>query len=156
MNVEFAALVESLQPKLDLLLLMSPLQYGSIPRDIPKSGIYLFSEAGRHLYIGRSNKLRSRYADHCGPGATHNTAAFAFLLARQATGFTKATYKRGDGSRAGLMLNPAFVNAFTAAKKRIRDMDYRYVEEPDQTRQAVLEIYCAIALATPFNDFGTY
>jgi hypothetical protein len=35
-------------------------------------------------------------------------------------------------------------------------MDYRYVAEHDQTCQALLEIYCSVALATPFNDFGTH
>jgi hypothetical protein len=54
------------------------------------------------------------------------------------------------------MLDPAFAAAFIAAKKRIRAMEYRYVEEKDQNRQALLEIYCAVALSTPYNDFGTH
>jgi hypothetical protein len=29
-------------------------------------------------------------------------------------------------------------------------------EEVDQTRQALLEIYCAVVLATPYNDFATH
>jgi hypothetical protein len=37
----------------------------------------------------------------------------------------------------------------TAAKERIRAMEYRYIEEADQNRQALLEIYCAVVLATP-------
>jgi len=51
---------------------------------------------------------------------------------------------------------PAFRGAFHAAKARIRAMDYRFVGESDQTCQALLEIYCAVALATPYNDFGTH
>jgi hypothetical protein len=36
-------------------------------------------------------------------------------------------------------------------------MECRYVEETDQNRQALLlEISCAIVLATPYNDFGTH
>ena len=35
-------------------------------------------------------------------------------------------------------------------------MEYRYVEETDQIRQALLEIYCSVALDTPYNDFGTH
>ncbi len=35
-------------------------------------------------------------------------------------------------------------------------MDYRCVEETDQTRQALLEAYCAIALSTPYDDFDTH
>lgn len=54
------------------------------------------------------------------------------------------------------MLDPVFAAAFSAAKERIRQMEYRYVEEVDQNRQALLEIYCAVVLATPYNDFGTH
>ena len=32
-------------------------------------------------------------------------------------------------------------------------MEFRYVEETDPTRQALLEIYCAFALGTRYNDF---
>jgi len=123
---------------------------------MPASGVYLFTENGRHLYVGRSNMLRKRHARHCLPGATHRQAAFAFQLAREATGRTKASYKVGDDSRVGLMLDATFSAAFTAAKERIRAMDYRYVEETDQNRQALLEIYCAVVLSTPYNDFGTH
>jgi hypothetical protein len=50
MNPKFAALVETLAPpKLEQLLAMPPLAYGTLPRDMPKSDVYLFTEAGRHL-----------------------------------------------------------------------------------------------------------
>src|SRR5664280_2380697 len=101
------------------------------------------------LYVGRSNALRARYGRHCLAGATHRQAAFAFLLARETTGRTVAAYRTGEDSRAGLMLDPQFAAAFSAAKQRIREMEYRYVEEADQNRQALPEIYCAVALATP-------
>jgi hypothetical protein len=156
MDPKFAVLVETLAPKLELLLGMPALAYGGLPRDMPKSGVYLFTEARRHLYVGRSNVLRGRHGRHCRPGATHRQAAFAFQLAREATGRTIATYRAGEGSRDGLMLDPSFAAAFTAAKERIRKMEYRYVEETDQNRQALLELYCAVVLNTPYNDFGTH
>ncbi|MBB6144383.1 hypothetical protein HNQ77_002335 [Silvibacterium bohemicum] len=156
MDVRFGALVDTLAPKLEQLIQCPPVGYGELARSMPLSGIYLFSETGRHLYVGRSNSLRSRYGRHCRPGATHRQAAFAFQLAREATGRTKASYKAGNDSRDGLMLDPAFEQAFRDAKGRIRAMEYRFVEEPDQNRQALLEIYCAIVLGTPYNDFGTH
>jgi hypothetical protein len=156
MNPKFAVLVETLAPKLERLVTMQPLAYGALPPDMPQSGIYLFTEADRHLYVGRSNGLRGRYGRHCRPGATYRQAAFAFQLAREATGRTHAAYRAGEGSRAGLMLDPIFAAAFTAAKERIRKMEYRYVEETNQNRQALLEIYCAVVLETPHNDFGTH
>jgi hypothetical protein len=108
------------------------------------------------MYVGRSNVLRKRYGRHCLPGATHKQAAFAFQLAREQTGKRKPAYKAGKDSRKGLMEDSDFKAAFKAAKERIRKMEYRYVEEPDQNRQALLEIYCAIVLSTPYNDFKTH
>lgn len=35
-------------------------------------------------------------------------------------------------------------------------MDLRFVEETDPLRQAFLEIYVAVALNTPHNDFETH
>jgi hypothetical protein len=73
MDTRFAALVEDLAPKLEILRSMKPLRYGGLPPDMPTSGVYLFSERGVHLYVGRSNSLRARYGRHCRPGATHRT-----------------------------------------------------------------------------------
>ena len=35
-------------------------------------------------------------------------------------------------------------------------MDIRFVEETDAVRQALLEIYVALALGTTFNDFDNH
>jgi hypothetical protein len=123
---------------------------------MPKQGAYLFTENGNHLYIGRSNTIRARYGRDCNPGATHRIAAFAFKLAREATGKMTASYKSGEDSRKGLMLNPEFRAAFEAAKTRIRQMDFRFVEETDQNAPALLEIYCTLALNARYNDFNTH
>jgi hypothetical protein len=156
MHPTFAKLLEGLHPKCEQLVAMPPCRDGGLPKVMPKQGVYLFSEGGFHMYVGRSNKIRSRYGRHCNPGATHRMAAFAFKLAREATGKTTASYKAGEDSRKGLMLNPEFSAAFTAAKARIREMDFRFVEETDQNTQALLEIYCTIALKARFNDFNTH
>jgi hypothetical protein len=155
MDPKFAALVEHLAPKLKALLGMPPYSNGGLPIDMPKSGVYLFSEGDSHLYVGRSNTLRGRYGRHSLPGATYKQAAFAFLLAREKTQSLQATY-RTEGSRAWLMQQPHFIAAFIAAKARIRAMQYRYVEETDQNRQALLEMYAAVVLETKYNDFGTH
>ncbi len=67
----------------------------------------------------------------------------------------KATYRKGEG-RADLILRQDYADAFSEAKARIRKMDYRFVEESDQMRQALLESYVCIVLDTPYNDFNTY
>jgi hypothetical protein len=155
MDPRFASVVESLDPSFRRLLSMSPVTYATLPRQMPTSGIYLFSEGERHLYVGRSRTIRKRLGRHCRPGATHRMAAFAFRLAREATGRLKATYKT-EGSRASLIEEPVFLEAFDTAKARIRRMDVRFVAEEDPLRQTILEVYVAVALGTPYNDFDTH
>jgi len=151
----FAALVEHLAPKLDALLKMPPIRDGRLPRGMPMSGVYLFSDGEKHLYVGRSNYLKRRYGRHTLPSAQQHQAAFAFKWTRERTGHTEAAYAQ-EGGRKWLIAQPAFLEEFTAAKIRIRALDYRYVEETDQNRQALLEIYAAVVLNTPYNDFGTH
>ncbi len=157
MDPKFAVFVEGLHPAFVTLTERAPVTGGATPGyGEAVRGVYLFTEAGVHLYVGRSNRLLARYKNHWMPKKTEREAAFAFKLAREATGFKKATYKKGPGSRKHLALDPGFITAFTAAKERIRNMDYRWVEETDPTCQCLLEIYAAVTLETPYNDFDTH
>ena len=155
MNEHFREIIESLEPKFQELINMEPVKYGALSRDMPKRGIYLFSENNKHLYVGRTNKLRQRLQNHCTPSGDHFTATFAFRIARHQTGRVKATYTKA-GSRDDLTNDPIFREAFEAAKKRVTSMDIRYVEETNPTHQALLEIYAATVLGTPYNDFDTH
>lgn len=60
-------------------------------------GVYLFTEAGRHLYVGRCglteraakrgrghSNFRTRLAGHARPSSAHNQATFAWRLAVEA------------------------------------------------------------------------
>jgi hypothetical protein len=116
MHPTFLKLLNGLHPKFEVLMRMSPCRCANLPKAMPKQGAYLFTENGNHLYIGRSNTIRARYGRDCNPGATHRIAAFAFKLAREATGKMTASYKSGEDSCKGLMLNPEFGAAFEAAK----------------------------------------
>jgi hypothetical protein len=60
------------------------------------------------------------------------------------------------GSRAELVKDVLFASAFEKARQRVALMDLRFVEETDPTRQALLEIYTATVLKTPYNDFDTH
>jgi hypothetical protein len=155
MNPAFASLVADLEPKFKALVAMTPVRFATLPKSIPERGIYLFSEGDQHLYIGRTNRIRKRLQNHCRLSGTHFTATFAFRIARGESGMLKATYKK-EGSRAALISDPVFGPAFVAAKARVNAMDIRFVEEADATRQALLEIYAATVLATPFNDFDNH
>lgn len=155
MDEDFKSLVESLEPKYRALVAMVPVKYGTLPRDVPTRGIYLFSEGDNHLYVGRTNRMRGRLRGHCVPSGSHFTATFAFRIARLETGHTAASYSK-SGSRAELLKNEAFKFAFDKAKRRIASMDIRFVEEVDPTQQALLEIYAATVLKTPYNDFDNH
>jgi hypothetical protein len=155
MDPRFSTTVESLHPSFQRLLAMDPVKALDFPRHLPQAGIYLLSEGSQHLYVGRTNRVCKRLSNHCRPSATHKMAAFAFRLAREATGKLKATYK-AEGSRAHLMTDPAFVSAFESAKARIRVMDVRFVAEDDPVNQTILEVYVAVVLQTRYNDFDTH
>jgi hypothetical protein len=155
MNATFRQLVESLEPSFNALMAMTPVRYASLPRQMPERGIYLCSEGDCHFYVGRTNRIRQRLAGHCRPSSNHFSATFAFRLAREETGLLKATYSPA-GSRGDLVRDLTFGPAFVRAKARIADMDLRFVEEGDAVRQALLEIYVAVALKTPYNDFENH
>lgn len=155
MQETFRRFVDALEPIYQQLISMEPVALGFLPTWIPGSGIYLFSEGDRYLYVGRSRTLRKRLQLHARDSSGQGQAAFAFRLAREQTGFTDASYQP-EGSRHDLELLPRFKVAFAAAKNRIRKMDIRFVEETDPTRQALLEIYVAVSLKTPYNDFDTH
>jgi hypothetical protein len=155
MHATFAALANDLDPKFQELVAMSPVRYNKLPKVLPTRAIYLFSENGKHLYVGRTNGLRRRLRGHCIPSATHFTATFAFRIAREATRMHRASYTK-VGSRAALVEHDLFGPQFIAAKRRIPLMELRYVEETDPVRQALLEIYTAVVLKTPYNDFDNH
>ncbi len=155
MNERFKGYAEILEPLSRRLMRVPPARVASLPADMPRAGVYLFSDGPRHLYVGRTNRMRARLQEHGRPSSTHNSAPFAFMLARRATGRSKASYA-AKGSRQSLERDPKFRTAFQRAKARVRRMDIRFVQERDPTRQALLELYVAIALGTPYNDFDTH
>jgi len=155
MNEIFQKFIESLDPSYKRLMEMSPVTVPTLPSDVPRSGIYLLSEGEKHLYVGRSNRIRQRLQEHCRPSSNHNTAPFAFRLAREATGILKASYTE-KGSRSHLEIQPEFQDEFKKAKERIKNMSVRFVGESDPLRQALLEMYVAVCLETPYNDFDTH
>ena len=67
----------------------------------------------------------------------------------------RASYKP-EGSRGNLLQDPHFLFAFTEAKARLRAMHIRVVEEGNPLRQALLEMYVAVSLEAPYNDFDNH
>jgi len=152
MDKIFQDLIEGLHNKYEQLIRMSPLTVDTAPEDTPIGGVYLFSENGRNLYVGRTKRMiRDRLRDHV---STADDCPFAWRLAREWTG-RRATYKV-KGSRKELLRDPLFKVEYERAKKHIRRMQVRYVGEADPLKQALLEIYVAVVSKAEHNDFDTH
>ena len=103
--------------------------------------------------MGRTKRpIRERIRNQF--GANPNAASFPWLIAREATD-RRATYKQ-NGSRKELLEDPEFRTAYDDARARIREMQVRYVHEPEPLRQALLEIYLAVITEARYNDFDTH
>lgn len=105
--------------KLRALIASTPVRADALPMKMPASRVYLFTEHGKHLYVGRSNRLKKRIPLHYRRASKHSSAAFAFRLARKATRREVASYKT-EGSRKQLAADQSFARAFLRAKERIR------------------------------------
>ncbi|WP_419805146.1 GIY-YIG nuclease family protein [Terriglobus sp.] len=137
MNAEFASLIAELPALCKVLRQSAPLRPDEI-KSLKRGGVYIFTESKSVLYCGRTRNLSQRFQAHCHSSSGENKAAFAFRLARQESGFLKASYTKKN-SRKDLMKLPEFNMAFRNAKSRIARMELRFVIEEDDTRQAMLE-----------------
>ena len=152
MNPKFREAVESLHPNFERLIRSAA--HGPTAK-LPVKGVYLFSEKGKTLYVGRSDNIPRRFSDHRRPSSGVNKASFANRIVCDELGL-KADYRPGPNTYAEREKNPKFAAAFQRAKERIRAMEFRAVEEPDPTRQALLEVYCAISADARYNDFRNH
>lgn len=152
MDQTFASLVDSLPAALEKLLACPPHSGGApLPIFAPARAVYLFSEGDDYLYVGRTNRLRQRYREHC--RGKHNDAPFAFKLARHDTGHIHA---KGGLSRTALQDHSEFGARFLLAKQRVAAMTFRWVEATDANHQCLLEIYATLTLKARFNDFENH
>lgn len=134
-------------------------------------GVYLFSENGEHLYVGRTGiparsrttnrppltSFRYRFDQHTQMGKPPGAASFANRLMKAAAQELGITIPpnwwdeiRGQGA--------AVYQLFCEAKARIGRMECRIAAFDDDirgVRSSVAEIYVHAHLATPFNDFST-
>lgn len=134
-------------------------------------GIYLFSEGGAHLYVGRTGitarsrakggtpvtSFRHRFDQHIQPGRPPGASSFANrLLLERATAVGLAVPDDWWESRNGA--TSAVYDVYKAAKARIGAMDCRVVAFNDDikgVRSTLAEVFVHVQLGTPYNDFLT-
>ena len=150
MNPNFRNIIEEL-PKLYGKLMKSPLIKWGDFKNLPKAGIYVFFENDEPIYVGRTRNFLRRLREHCNKNSGHNSAPFAFNLAKN--NFTK-TYSL---TRKKLEGNPDFMKEFDGAKARVRNMSYRIIEVTNPIIQTIFEVYCVLELGTQeYNNFDTH
>ena len=83
MNEPFRQDVEQLHEKFEALMQMEPVRLAGLPRQVPQSDIYLFSEEQLHRYVGRSKRLRQRLRYHSGSAVERTAAVGTINLSQQ-------------------------------------------------------------------------
>lgn len=125
-------------------------------------GVYLFSERGKPMYVGRTGKtersiakgggysnFRTRRAAHTHP--RHNEGTYAYRLALDS--FAEAGGVRG-ATRVANCADPAFMEHFRKQCQRVKEMEFRVVEIGDDRLAAVFEVYASAILRTK-NSWAT-
>jgi hypothetical protein len=108
------------------------------------------------MYVGRSGRkgrIKQRIMEHSRPSSGHNTASFAFLIAKEDAENTKIDLNK---SRDDLQDDADFEPLYTKAKERVSKMQVRVIEIPDSITQTLFEVYAALELNTPYNEWGTH
>ena len=153
MNKKFSDIIDSL-PELQKQLIHSSQIYRDNLGSIPKSGIYVFYENETPMFVGRTNSMKKRIMTQGRPGSSHNTAPFAFLIAKE-TAEEKGIDVIGR-TRGELERDHTFNDLFTQSKNRVSKMSIRLVSVENQIKQAIFQVYASMELNTKFNDFKTH
>lgn len=128
-------------------------------------GVYLFTEAGRHLYVGRCglteraakkggghSNFRTRLAGHTRPSSGHNQATFAWRLAVEAV---DGRFEDLPPVRAELQQDSRFREEFLRQKERVTAMDFQVITITDDFESYVFEPFAALMLGTKYNSWAT-
>jgi hypothetical protein len=121
---------------------------------IPKSGVYVFYEQGKPMFVGRSDNMKDRILTQGRQSSTHNSAPFAFSIAKEIA--IKKGFYDPSKTRAQIEKMPIFKEVFNQSKKRVAKMSIRYVSIEDPIEQTLFQVYAAMKFYTPYNDFKTH
>lgn len=134
-------------------------------------GIYLFSEASEHLYVGRTGitarlrarggipitSFRHRFDQHTQPARPPSASSFARRLMLERAAELDLVVPAGWWADRETTYSTIY-DLYKAAKKRIGAMECRVVTFEDAikgVRSSVAEVYAHLHLRTPYNDFST-
>ncbi|MDD4137071.1 MAG: hypothetical protein PHT99_04140 [Methanoregula sp.] len=153
MKGEFEDIVKKFPGWLDLLQ-KSPALSREQLGTVPNQGIYVYyDKKNRPLYVGRSDRMKTRLLEHSRPGSGHTSATFAFILAKEKMKNPDLATKK---SRTELQMDAEFSLQYDEAKKEISKMSVRVIEIKKPVEQALFEIYASLELATPYNAWENH
>ena len=152
MKDKFDEMIDQL-PLLFDQLVNSPSKNRDTLGTLPQKGIYVFYENECPIYVGRSNRIRGRLQEHSRPSSTHNSASFAFNLAKKSA--IKKEIDVNNKVREHLETDSDFLSLFLEAKKRVSRMSIKVIRIDDPIIQTIFEVYVSVKLNT-FNDFDTH
>lgn len=121
-------------------------------RLLQKEGIYVFYEGLKPIYVGRSRNIPERIKSHSRSSSDHNSASFAFLLAKNKARNAGINI---SATRGSLAKNSSFAKIYSEQKNRVANMRIKAVEIKDPETQAIFEIYASKKFKTD-NDFNTH
>ena len=150
MDEKFTEIVAQMEPLLDQLLGGTAYREDTLRNLRVRHGIYVFFEGEMPMYVGRvgstsKQPMRTRIRQH--RNGEPRTAPLPTWMVRRHLEQNDITAQQiADDHRP----------IFDQMQERVREMEVRVVEIEDCTIQAVFEIYSALVLQTPFNDFCTH
>jgi len=147
--------METQFPELLAALQACPAHKRGEPPVVPRlTGVYLFTEGSQARYVGRTRDFNRRLGQHTAPKSTHRQSAYAFKIAKEEARNAGISV---IGTRREIAVEPGFDAIFSAAKKRVRRMEFRFVEVNEPRVSAVFEVYASIVLGTDVdvNDWET-
>jgi len=121
-----------------------------------KPGIYALFEGGTGLehavYVGRTRNLAQRFRAHITP--KHNAASFALKRTRTIHGIP-ASYST-QGTRAQIANLSPTRETFLEEIAKIREMNLRFLEVEDPTKQYLLELAVTMAYKLSLDGFDSH
>lgn len=153
MRGEFKEIVSKFPGWLDMLQ-KSPSFSRDQLKNVPNRGIYVFyDEKDQPLYVGRSDRMRTRLLEHSRTSSGHTSATFAFILAKEKL---KNPERVVNKSRNDLQSESDFSQIYDEAKINVSKMRVRVIEIINPVEQGLFEIFAALELNTPYNVWETH
>ena len=114
------------------------------------SGIYVFFKDNSPIYVGRANNIKKRIHGHTRRSSGHNSANFAFNLAKLELAEKLQESKLG---REELMKDEEFKIKFANIKEELFASKIKCLKVENDVLQTMFEPYLAVKLKTyPINN----